>query len=184
MSNAKRYIISPGVVMADRVYVPDEDMRKLYLKQLSAVDESTDIDYWDKKISVFEWNAEDKTVDISEKKVILFYVSVSSVYTYGENAIEKLHQVMDIFTESSDKITVRWVVDSKFDDDMNSVCSSLKGRYLEIVDAFLKMELGEYIVDAGSDLFKGCNAYYGSGGYYLNQCVNRGLPAMIWNPEL
>ena len=184
MSNAKRYIISPGVVMADRVYVPDEDMRKLYLKQLSAVDESTDIDYWDKKISVFEWNAEDKTVDISEKKVILFYVSVSSVYTYGENAIEKLHQVMDIFTESSDKITVRWVADAKFADDITSVCPSLKDRYLDMVDGFLERQLGEYIVDAGSDLFKGCNAYYGSGGYYLNQCVNRGLPAMIWNPEL
>ena len=106
------------------------------------------------------------------------------MYTYGENAIEKLHQVMDIFTESSDKITVRWVADAKFADDITSICPSLKDRYLDMVDGFLERQLGEYIVDAGSDLFMGCNAYYGSGGYYLNQCVNRGLPAMIWNPEL
>jgi hypothetical protein len=168
-------------------------MRKLYLKQLSVVDETVDIDHWDKKIYVFNWDddgktyphrAPDKTNVTSEKKVILFYVSVSSVYTYGERAIDKLHQVMDVFAESSDKITVRWVVDPKFDDDMNSVCSSLKDRYLEIVDVFLKRQLGEYIVDAGSDLFTGCDAYYGSGGYYLNQCVNRGLPTMIWNPEI
>lgn len=184
MANAKRYIVSPGVVLADRIYVPDEDMRKLYLKQLSDIDETTDIDHWDKKISVFDWITEDKTVESSEKKVILFYVSVSSMYTYGERAIDKLHHVMNVFADNIDKITVRWVVDAKFDDDMTLVCSSLKDRYLEIVDSFLERQLGEYIVDDGSNLFKGCNAYYGSGGYYLNQCVNRGLPVMIWNPEL
>ena len=184
MANAKRYIVSPGVVMADRVYVPNEDMRRLYLKQLSSVDKATNIDYWDKKISVFKWNAKNKTGEPSDKKVILFYVSISSMYTCGERIIDKLHQVMDVFAENSEKITVRWIADAKFDDYMNSICPSLRDVYKDIVDIFLKRQLGEYFADAGSDLFKGCNAFYGSGGYYLNQCVNRGLPVMIWNPEL
>ena len=179
--------------MADRVYVPGGEMSKLYHKQLSVVDETADVELWKKKISVFEWDADGKTYPHrlagktnvnSEKKMILFYVSISSVYTYGEGIIDKLRKVMDTFAESSDRILVRWVADAGFGDGMRSICPSLMDGYMEIVDAFTKSQLGEYIVDDGSDLINGCDAYYGSGGYFLNQCVIRGIPAMVWNIEM
>ena len=193
LSNAGRYIVSPGVVTADRVYVPGEEMSKLYHKQLSVVDETADVELWKKKISVFEWDADGKTYPhrlagktnvTSEKKMILFYVSISSVYTYGEGIIDKLRKVMDTFAESSDGTLVRWVADAGFGDGMRSICPSLMDRYMGIVDDFTKRQLGEYIVDDGSDLINGCDAYYGSGGYFLNQCVIRGIPAMVWNIEM
>ena len=188
LSNAKRYIVSPGVIMSDEVCVPNDDMKALYIRILMENIPGKSAEYWGQKIRILETDSPSSCPAITTaclKKKLLFYTSFSCFYTNGEKAVSKLRNVIDTFAESRDSLHITWIVDGRFEEDMKRLSPELLGDYSKAVEAFAKQELGEYIIAtaADSDIYS-CDAYYGSGGYWLNKCILRKKPAMIWDVNI
>ena len=193
MANLRRPIVSPAVVMSDMVLVPDEEVKNLYLDILMNECNSVDPGYWENKIAAVsdmsesKWQknaAQDTASILSDRKYILFYVSFSSFYTHRENVLKKLETVIGIFADNKDRIRVKWISDASFEEDMKKICPELFESFLKIVAIFREKDLGEYITSGDADFCKGCSAYYGSGGFFLNECVNKSIPSMIWNADV
>lgn len=188
IANSKRYILSPGVVMCDTVYVPNEAFRELYVSTLLQVDDSISVGYWENKIRILqleEQTSDEREIIADGRKTILFYTSFSGFYTYREKAIDKLKSVIEIFLQNRDYICVSWIVDNDFEQNMREKCYDIWHEFSEVVDLFSSKENGRYLsAENHGDLIKNCDAYYGSGGYYLNSCVIKGIPTMLWNIEV
>ena len=180
--NLKKYILSPAVFRADKVYTEKAEMRSLYLEILSGIDCGAEKSYWEEKIRVFESEAGKGQQKRNGKK--LFYTSLSVFYGNTEKAFLKLKKVVKIFAENKEHLYIRWVSDRNFENDMERICPDSVGKYSEIKDYFDEEKLGERITSENAEVCEDCDAYYGSGGYFMNICNRKNIPVMLWDIEV
>lgn len=199
------YVLTPGVVYSDKVILQSDDIKNLYVNKLVEFFGEKTKDVWDKKISgegisLYSWRQEvsKESVDIPDewrtflfdedgnfKKVILYYISVSSLFRYKEQMIAKLRSVFDTFLKNRDKVTVIMYPDPLIESTMPNYAPELYEKYIKLVEEYIERGYGIY--DDSGDVERLLNladAYYGDTDKIIQECRNRKLPVMIQNVEL
>ena len=206
VENVSHFIITPGVINADKVIVQSEAMRQVYIKVLlnrfsDTPDNRKNVE---EKISGIGSPKFDKIInsdrdsleipedwkkiifrpDGSRKKVILYNVSVSTLLQYSEKMIKKINYVLDIFYENKDNTALLWRPHPLIKATIEAMRPQLWADYERIVNKYIKDGWGIY--DDTSDLNRTIAL---SDGYYGDQSSVAGIfgcsgkPVMIQNPN-
>jgi len=185
LATAKQYIVSPGVLYSDEIYVPSDNIRSVYLKVLCSMTGESSEQEWEQKIKVLKSEAsEDRDTlgEISNKKKILFYTGLSDYYVYKDVAIEWVRNSLKKFEAQKDRLDVIWVQEDELGDNLAVVCPSVYEQYIDLRERFVANNNGSIssIRDI-KKLISSTDAYYGSAGYVMNLCTREKIPVMMRN---
>ena len=182
----RQTVISPGVMHADMVCVPNENIKAAYMKILSENPTPYTMDEWNERIFVLP-QEEGMDGDLSgaavgqqiDKKKLIFYVSVSDIYCYGEDAINWIKKAVDTFKSEEDTMDIVWIKENEFEDNLKSVRGDMYDAFINLQKSF--RDNGWQIVSFENvkELLKDADAFYGSPGYIMNLCVREHLPVMV-----
>ena len=201
-----QYVISPGVVYADRVILQSEQMKDAYVRKLVDYFGEDTREIWERKIDgtsteIYEsalGNSE-KNYDVipnnwkkiifkedgSPKKVIIYHVSISSMLENKDKIIEKVRSALETFKNNNDEITVVWHSDPLIVDTLPVIDAGLYEKYMAVVEGFNAENWGIHY--DGSDIelmLPMVDAYYGDTDRVIQQCRMRKIPVMIQNVEV
>ena len=190
--NMQYYCTVPGVVMADKVYVQSENMRKMYIAKLNewAGDEQyTDI--WEQKIDVYdescEEHSEDELRDAGSKKTIVWFVSAGSLSEFGDRYIEKAYRNLDVFALSKDKLKVLLISEPFLDEMIKTYSDELYKKWTGFIDEFNRLGIGEVVSqveEKSVEALLKANAYYGDPSYICKDFILMKKPVMLQNVEV
>lgn len=193
--NMDHYVCMPGVINADRIILPSEEIKNTYIEKLTEFigSDSTDIkNLLDEKITadpgiIFSDRDEsDDHTDTDGRKTILFYTSISSLAEGESRAIRKLNNILDIFDEATG-IRVIWITRG-----LGKIPASIDGSvaddFKNVIKRFRDMNIGEYMEDPdpceNDALAKKCDAYYGEPSSIALGVFYRHKPIMIMNLDV
>lgn len=198
--NMQYYCTRPGVINADKVIVQSENMRKLYVEKLTEFAGEDTRTIWEQKVvglgspkidvqsgqdrveSVLPdaWRSYVERADGSRKRVVLYYVGLSSFQQYGEQALEKMRSVFDIISRNSANIVLVWKPQALIKPTLERSNPMLYREYCLLEEEFKKMNCG--ILDEALEdevAVAACDAYYGDSSAMVQMCRNMGKPIML-----
>ena len=186
----------PAVVNADKVLLKSEKQRELYLKKLIGLTGEETRAFWEQKIEVSDFAAEQEsdidtfTSDEGEwneflgkyegRKVVVYYFSISTLMEYGEKAVDKFERALQIFSEHTDRMTVLFVPQDYLTANLDIVDGTVRKRYIAFVDKVKDTEGCIYDEENRSLQFiDRWNGYYGDSGVVARKCVDMKIPVML-----
>ncbi|MDD6194184.1 MAG: LicD family protein [Lachnospiraceae bacterium] len=181
--NLKHYVLTPGMMRADQVIVPDEDTKKAF-EQILAGNKNGAIEkdiYVDQRlITHYAWEKVP-----GEKKKLLFFTSIADFYGHAEKLFTWLDSRLDVLEESKDRLQIFWVEPAGLQDSFLMDCPDETEAYCRFRDAFRTRCDGTIILEAEAEMrIDEFDAFYGSPGFLLNQCARRKMPVMVRNMGL
>lgn len=195
--NAKKYVITPGVVLSDEIYVPNENMKSVYTRLLSSLPGNNETEWNDKikilpapelKRDVPEETSKEISDKIPSKKIsdmgkpfLLFHVADGD-YISCKNVFEKIKHSIELFADAKEKLDIFWVEDTKTSDNIKQLSQKLYEEYEAIKKDFADIKIGTIThLNDVINLIPDAAGYYGSAGYLMNLCVRAGIPTMVWD---
>lgn len=201
MANMKYYCVMPGLVYADQVIVQSENMRQRYLETLKQVTGEEAKTYWENKIVVsdapvaYGYSATGKELrkvpeqwefvlkrDGIRKKVVLYHVSISTLYTYTWQAVTKLREALCVFRKHSDRITLILCFNQTMDEMEHTLEMQILAEIRTMAEEYRKDHWGIWAeptqLKYATEI---CDAFYGDEGNAAYQCIVAGKPVMIQN---
>ena len=198
--NMQYYCTMPGVVNADVVVVQSENMKQLYVEKLTEFAGEETREIWEGKIRGIgspvedvecvssdtlkelrtEWSSYLQKADGSSKKVVLFYIGVSSFIQYKEKALDKINDVFRIFEENKEDVVMLWKPQTIIKDTLKQLEPELYKEYVLLEQKFNEQKLGIYcdlLEDNWAAEF--CDAYYGDASPLAQLCRDKGKPVML-----
>ena len=185
--NMSSYCTVPGVVNADEVYVQSENMRELYIKNLTEFAGDNTEEIWRKKICVKpEWMNEKKEgyIHASGKKRMLFYTSISGIMQNQDVAAEKIERVLKTFKQYSDKIELTWCIQELINSALPDINAELYDCINVIKNNYMIEKIGHMCSDKDKEILNSCDAYYGDTSSIVQWYRNDGKPVMIMDYNL
>ncbi len=191
--NMDHYVCMPGVINADTIILPSETQRDTYITKIMEFTKTTGDDevygILTGKIEVapqLVYKEEPVEPSAHEKKIIVFFTTISFLCERGDRAIEKIRQVLDIFEGNSDRIKVIWIT-QRCKDNMDQLDEHVADGLREAIGRFKRSGLGEYIEDIvtsdNGHYARLCDAYYGDPSSLALQFVYMHKPVMIINAD-
>lgn len=198
--NMKYYCTMPGVINADQVIVQSENMKQLYVEKLTEfAGEDTRV-IWEEKILGLGSPSEDVKTDSLEekknfpeewytyiekpddtyKKVVLYYIGVSSFIQHKEKMLAKMKDVFRIFEENQDDVVMLWRPQAIIKATLEQLEPQLYQGYCELEKEY--QEKSSVIFDTFLDdklAVEFCDAYYGDASPIAQMCHNAGKPVML-----
>ncbi len=194
----------PVVLYADKVIVQSEQMKQVYVKVLTEwMGEDTRQKWEDKILGLgspkFDKVANTKKEDIeipedwlriiekpdgSQKKVIFYNTSLSTMLQNSDKYLDKVEDVLRIFKENKDEVALLWRPHPLFMQTLNSMRKELKERYIGIVEKYKIEQWGIY--DESVELDRAVaisDGYYGDMSSVVQLCQKKTMPIMIQNIE-
>ncbi len=199
-----RYFVKiPGLMHADKVIVESMHMRDLYIQELINFCGEETRDVWEKKIiplkqvcAVDDTKSEEISIPDEwkrivydecgeKKKVILYMITVSSLYQYQGKMIEKMRAVLQTFYDQRDKIALIFHPHPSIQNSMDLFERNTWLDYRKIVDEYRQAGWGilDESIDA-SDAIAVADAYYGDADVVMHKCRNLKKPVMIENADI
>lgn len=198
--NMKYYCTMPGVVNADRVIVQSENMKRLYVEKLTEFAGEDTRAVWEEKILGIgspkldlqsapqtdekaipeQWYPFVKKTDGSYRKVVLYYISISSFIQYREQMLAKMRETFCVFAENREEIVVIWKPDSQIKPTLEQPEPELYRQYCLLEQEFSERKLGILSEEEADELLiSSCDAYYGDASLLAQRCRNAGKPVML-----
>jgi hypothetical protein len=137
----------------------------------------------------------------TDKPTIMYFVDFSALYTDAERMFAKIRDVLEIFRENRESVTLLWHQDPVLMRELPGKKPELWERYRAILTEFEEEGLGilddtsaedeEYFAQIRTDYpgpgptpgeqraIDRCDAFYGDGGYLSNCFRNAGKPVML-----
>ena len=191
----------PGVVHADQVIVQSEQMKDVYVELLTEFAGEETREMWEGKILGSGSPAQDKMgrdsfsatlpeewcskiwrPDGTRKKVILYATNVSALFSNGNQAIDKMRKVFELFRENQEEIVMWWRPDPRVRDIMRKTKPGVFQKYRDLLQEYKDDGWGIYDDSADTDrAVRSCDAYYGDTGRIANLCWNHKKPVMFQN---
>ncbi|MCR5451067.1 MAG: hypothetical protein K6F00_00400, partial [Lachnospiraceae bacterium] len=121
--------------------------------------------------------------DVSQKKVISYYISVSTILEYKDKAINKMNRVLDVFAGISCDVDLLWLCDEYAEAVLENDDKELFEKYLAFKERFLSLYPGGITTDMkkASDYSA---AYFGDHLLAANLFLKTGKPVMIQEIDL
>ena len=200
-----QYVISPGVVYADKVIVQSEHMKDMYIKKLVDYFGEDTREIWQEKIEGegFPYFEKDRTVaketvdmpdtwkriifkkDGTPKKVIVYVTGISNLMQEQRKMIDKMQSVFETFKENQDKIALIWRPDPLIGATISTLSPPLCKEYNRLVDDYKKAGWGIY--DDENDverLYSLADAYYGDPDKMIQRFRLMKIPIMLQNADI
>ena len=205
LKNLEEFVLTPGVINADRVIVQSESMKKHYVDILSKFAGENTRALWEKKIEgsgspkveklkntkyedleiPSDWDEKLKTEDGSKKKAVFYNTSLASALAGREKYLAKIKRVLKIFADNKDSITLIWRPHPLLESTLRSMRPELADDYVKIVEDYKRENFGIY--DDTPDLDRAIiisDAYYGDHSSVVQLYKMTGKPIMIQNIEI
>lgn len=198
----KHFCITPGAVNADKVIVQSEDMRQVYINVLMEMTGGDDAGrtYWEEKILGLgspkfdkatstrvkdedipdEWQKIVRKPDGSKKKVILYNTSVSALLAHGEQMLQKIQSVFEVFKENINDAALLWRPHPLIKATISSMRPQLWNEYEKLVEKY--REEGWGIYDDSAELDRAIalsDGYYGDPSSVVQLCLKNEIPVMV-----
>ncbi len=197
MLNAEYFVRTPAVVNADRVVVPSEAIREIYIQILTDYAGESTRGIWENRItSPKEWRpvpqAGEKEIsdewgkiilraDGSRKKVMLYRISASPVMEFGIKSVNKIKRALESFYDRRNDIALVLMPEGCLWDalrDFPDVFDALN----KLTDDYRRAGWGIYAEDKDRQaVLDICDAYYGDAGNMVQKFRRAGKPVMIEN---
>ena len=118
------------------------------------------------------------------KKTLLFNISLSDLYVNDEKAILKIKKVFQTFATS--ELRILWVLDYHFEEQLLSIENdTFYNEYLELKQWFMDNIDGDVVLYENlNEAVANADAYYGSAGFVMGQCIEKSIPVMKSNIEI
>ncbi len=201
----EHFVLTPGVMNADKVIVQSEAMKRVYVNILVREMGENTRKYWEEKISGAgspkfdkiintrkedleipeEWLRLTEKPDGSRKKVILYNTSVQSLLDNDMEMIDKIRDALKIFKENKDDVTLLWRPHPLIKATISSMRPDLWTEYEKIVDQYISEKWGIY--DDTPDLDRAIvfsDAYYGDRSSVVQLYQKTKKPIMIQNVKI
>lgn len=207
LENISHFVLTSGVISADRVIVQSEAMRQAYIKILltklgDTVENrkilenkisGTGSPKFDKIMSTTkeyvhipdEWLKIIKKPDGTWKKIVFYNTSIGALLQYNEKMLKKMCDVFNIFYENRDDIALLWRPHPLIQATIESMRPMLWKVYSDIVEKYKSDGWGIY--DDTPDLDRAIvlsDAYYGDPSSVVQLCQKAEKPIMIQNVEI
>lgn len=180
-TNIMGCVLSPGVLYSDEIYVPNDNMKMIYLDVLGQLPDCN-TEEWDRRIHVLEClDGDKKEHSEAVKKTLLFYVGVCDYYSEGDKAMQWLEKCKDLLVSYNEKIDIVWAEEECMEDNVREVCPDIYQEYIDMKQKYLSNNIKIVSVKEAAANIKEYDGYYGSGGYLMNLCVREGIPVMVRN---
>lgn len=200
VKSLEHFCVVPGVLNADQVIVQSENMRQVYIQNLTKQTGEERRWYWEKKILGLgspkfdkavntkkemtvvpdEWLEIIRKEDGSWKKIIFYNTGVTALLTHDEKMLVKMRDVFRIFKENRDEVALLWRPHPLIKATIESMRPELWEEYEKLVEEY--REEGWGIYDDTADMNRAiaiCDAYYGDGSSIVQLCQEAGKPVMI-----
>lgn len=121
--------------------------------------------------------------DGSFKKILIYYISGSTVYDHEIPEIKRAGRALDLMKARSDDIAVIWFTDKYAEEILRSRKPKIWDAYVALMERFKSEEIG--ILDDSGDADRAaaiCAGFYGDAGILMNKCRNLGKPVMWTTP--
>ncbi len=184
--NLENYCCMPGVINSDRVILPSEQMKEVYIKKLTEWAGEEWREFFLDKIEVsLNKSSKEITDNRNGKKLLAIYFDYTNVVLYGDKAIEKIKSSMEIIINANDKIAPVLIKNSSLYEQVKGYYKEEMDRLNSILSSYKDIESYEVngIKDA-SKLSDYCDCFYGDGNYIANYFRNAGKPVMIMNYDI
>lgn len=180
--NARTYVLTPGVSLADKILLPNQEMKELYSSILSEECKISS-EKWQEKIEVLSLATRENA---ERKRDILFYVSISDILKGEEKAISWINEAIEIFESNCKQNRVYWYIDPTTMKTLHEANEKLASDVEGLIARFADNKNFEILVDKNrrEAVLDRIGGFYGSGGYLLNQCVIRKIPVMLRNRSI
>lgn len=174
--SVEHFVLTAGVLNADKVIVQSEAMRELYINILTKKTEQKDRAYWENRISGagspkiekvltskkedFEMPEKWRTM-VEGKKIILYNTSLSAMLQNSNKVCDKLRCVFDIFRKRDD-VVLWWRPHPLMKSTFHSMRPQYEEEYFRLEKQYIEEGWGIY--DDSSDLHRAIcwsDAYYG-----------------------
>ena len=114
------------------------------------------------------------------KKIILYYIGVSSFIQYGEQAITKMYQVFETFQEYQEEVVMLWHPHTLIKPTLEKKNPKLYEKYCELERQYIADGWGIYDNSTDEKLAVAvCDAYYGDASTLGHHCREQGKPVMV-----
>lgn len=200
IDSMKHLINQPAVVNADKVIVQSENMRQIYINELLKFQKCDNRKLLENKIAVCTSPKIDKVLntkvedidipekwlkiiqnsDGSRKKVVFYNTNLGIFLTFGELALDKYEDVLQVFYKNKEKVVLLWRPHPLLESTIKSANPTLWKRFSSIVEKYKKGGWGIY--DDTSDLDRAIvlsDAYYGSCSSVHHLYVNTRKPCLL-----
>ncbi len=121
--------------------------------------------------------------DGSFKKILIYYISGSTVYDHELPEIKRAGRALDLMKTRGDDIAVIWFTDKYAEEILKSRKPKIWDAYVALMERFKSEEIG--ILDDSGDADRAaaiCAGFYGDAGILMNKCRNLGKPVMWTTP--
>ncbi|MCM1244674.1 MAG: LicD family protein [Roseburia sp.] len=185
---------TPGVAYADTVIVQSEQMKEVYVELLTEFAGEETKEMWENKILGLgspehdkkrkdlsaetaskelpeDWSQKIWRPDGSRKKIILYYVSASLLFSDGDLVTSKMKEVFDLFEGKQDELVMWWRPDPKAREILRKTKPGVWQKYRQLLEEYKNAGWG--ICDDSTELERAvrfCDAYYGDGSRIANMC--------------
>jgi len=191
----------PAVVNSDRILLGSDKMKQVYIKKLVELTGEPTREYWNQKIVLAEnydlldkeWQTDEApgdwglfAGDTGDKKIILYYISISMLLLRGERAIEKMKKSLDLFAESDDSIVAVVMPQNAILDHLERLDDGLWKKYEEIANGIgVIWKNCIYDPEGTSEKYiDRFDAFYGDPGVIARKFVLKKKPVMIQNYDI
>ncbi len=203
--NMQYYCTVPGVVNADQVFVQSERMKEVYVEKLIEFAGEATREVWERKIVDIgsplmdyrnktvvgnlrypsEWNRVIQKPDGSKKKVILYYISMSSLVQYKIKMVEKVRRVFKCLFENKADIVFIWKEDPMIDLNKKLIEKNIYTQYKTLQNEIISQQNIIYTERMCDDILTNiCDAYYGMPSAIGNKFHILHKPVMLCDVEI
>lgn len=196
----KYFCTVPGVIYADIVVLQSENIRQIYINELTKQLGEESRKQWEEKIVGWgspkfdkivsidrekqdipeEWLKIIKKSDGTWKKIILYNISVGALLKYKIQMLEKIKEVLQIFWENRDEITLWWRPHPLIKETIISMEPQLLEEYQKQIEQYKQEKWGIY--DNTANLNRAIvvsDAYYGDKSSLVPLYQKTGKPILI-----
>lgn len=191
----EHFVLTPGVISADIIFVQSESIKKQYVKLLETKLYHGESRRLEKKIAALGSPKTDKLLleinnraempetwkqRIGNRRVVFFNTNVSLILNNGAHFIDNLYRIFHVFAAHRDKFVLLWREHPLTMETLHSMHPELLVSYLKLKKEFEEWELG--ILDENEEphlAMAVSDCYFGAGGSLVTIYSVTGKPMML-----
>ena len=188
-------IEQPASAQSDRILLPDETMRGIYIDTLTRLAGEETRARWEEVCvcttpEAFFATAKEQPdaeagdrqpedAKLPRRKTLLWHLTIAFLLANGTRAIDKYLDTIDIFRAHADRIRVLLVPHPALR-ELDRMDGALAASFASVREQFQKADIGEIIEtkDLPQDL-SGIDAFYGDASVLAHRCRLQKIPVMI-----
>ena len=183
MRSLESFCNMPGMVYADLVVLQSRQMKAVYVESLTEMAGEKTREIWEEKIQISSASTKENQRK-SEKRKVLYYVSLSALVEHKELMLEKIRRVLAVFQENQDEIILCWKTEKQIEELLPQLIPDLWEKYHQIVEVYQQEQWGEYVtIEEEETLVEECDAYYGDASALVYQFLQKKKPVMLEQAE-